>query len=283
MELITKALDKYLEWEEATGNSDNTINNKYYEVHRFMDDMGIKKLSKITEVTLHNWINKAGGETTASTRKFKLSCLKMFLNYCLAKGWVKGNPAIMVRVDIRSVRHAQRETKKKLAFDKAEYRYLLSNLDWACDTGRNDGPCPNFWKAAIVIGVETGLRLGDIIQLEWDCFTPRSVNVWTDKKDKRVSLPMSMELREAIKSIKKTSKHYLFPVQRSEFLGGNRAKYSMQFNRLLKKLEFEGMSFHCTRVTFATWAKKAGGNLAKIAEDLGHSTTNTTSKHYIAG
>ena len=47
-------------------------------------------------------------------------------------------------------------------------------------------------------------------------------------------------------------------------------------------MEIDGKSFHCTRVTFATWAKKAGGNIAKIAEDLGHTSTKTTTKHYIA-
>ena len=270
MELITKALDRYLEWDEAIGNSDNTINNKYYEVHRFMDDTGIRRLSKVNEVAIHNWINKSGGETTVGTRRFKLSCIKMFLNYCLAKGWIRGNPAILVRIDIRAVRHAQRETKKKMAFDKAEYQYILKNAEG------------KFWRAAIILGVETGLRLGDIIQLEWDCFTQRSVNVWTDKKDKRVSLPMSDELRDVIKSLPKTNKHYLFPAQRKEFLEGNRAKFSMQFKRFLKKMEIDGKSFHCTRVTFATWAKKAGGNLAKIAEDLGHTSTKTTTKHYIA-
>ena len=267
---IEATLDKYLEWSEVTGASDRTVENKWYEVSRFAADMGLKKVSQIDEEKIHQWINKSGSATTVGTRRFKLSCIKMFLNYCLAKGYIMGNPALLVKVDLRVVKHAKREAQKKQAFDKAEQQYLARNIE------------DPFWGAAFAIGVETGLRLGDIIQLEWDCLTPSTITVWTDKKDKRVKLKMSPALRKAIMSVPMDDDTYLFPFEQSEFKRGNRSRFSMAFRRLMNKHGVEGKSFHCTRVTFATNAKKAGGSLAKIAKDLGHSSERTTERHYIS-
>ena len=269
MESIRTARRTYLKWCESTGKSKRTIDNYYHEIERFVKDTRIKALGKVDENVVHEWINNRDDTTTAGTRRFKLACIKGFMSFCVVKGYLPTNPVLLVKVDIRRVNHAQREAKKKLAFDKAEYLYLLNNVD------------SPFWKACIAIGVETGLRFGDIIQLEWDCLTATTITVWTDKKDKRVSLEISDTLQRAIHSIPYEGMRYLFPFERREFMAGNRAKFSMAFKRLLNKHGIEGKSFHCTRVTFATRAKKRGGTLAKIARDLGHSSVRTTEKHYI--
>ena len=278
MESIKKALEKYMEWDEVIGRSPRTIENRMYEVGRFVEDTGKRKLSQIDEYVIHDWINDSSGNSVG-TRKFKLSCLKSFLNYCVAKGWINNNPALLVRVDIRKVKHAKREAQKKKAFDEAEYKYIRTNInDFIGDLSEEAG---EFWRIATVIGVETGLRFGDIVQLEWDCLTSTTITVWTDKRDKRVSMKMSHVLKSAIMSIKQKSKKYLFPEQRREFLGGKREKYPMQYKRILKRMGIDDKTFHSTRVTFATKAKKSGGKLAQIAMDLGHSSVRTTQDHYI--
>ena len=269
MKPIRTARKLYLKWCESTGKSKRTIDNYYHEIERFVKDTRIKALGKVDENVVHEWINNRDDTTTAGTRRFKLACIKGFMSFCVVKGYIPTNPVLLVKVDIRRVNHARREAKKKLAFDEAEYLYLLNNVD------------SPFWKACIAIGIETGLRFGDIIQLEWDCLTPTTITVWTDKKDKRVSLGISDTLQRAIHSIPYAGMRYLFPFERREFMAGNRAKFSMAFKRLLKKHGIEGKSFHCTRVTFATRAKEKGGSLAKIAIDLGHSSVRTTEKHYI--
>jgi len=267
---IDKALDNFMEWQEVIGKSNRTIDNVYYEVNRMVSDTKVKSLNKIDEYVLNSWVNKTGQPHTAGTRRFKLACIKMFFNYCTAKGYVDYNPALLVKVNLRNVKHAQREAKKKMSFDKAEYKYLMKNIE------------SNFWKAAFAIGVETGLRMGDIIQLEWDCIGKTNITVWTDKRDKRVSIKMSDALKAAIKNLRKADDTYVFPIQRKEYLEENkRSHFSVYFKRILKKHGIKDKSFHCTRVTFATWSKKAGGKTAQIAKDLGHSHEKTTREHYI--
>lgn len=267
---IDKAMDNFMEWQEVIGKSNRTIDNVYYEVNRMVADTKVKSLHKIDEYVINSWINSTGQGITAGTRRFKLSCIKMFLSYCVAKGYIQTNPALLVKVNLRNVKHAQRESKKKLSFDEAEYKYLMKNIE------------SPFWKAAFSIGVETGLRLGDILQLEWDCIGKQNITVWTDKRDKRVSIKMSAALRQAIAKLPHSDPDYLFPVQRKEYLEeGKRSHFSVYFKRLLKRHGIKDKSFHCTRVTFATWAEKKGGKMADIAKDLGHSSEKTTRQHYI--
>jgi len=282
MKSIEKALERFMDWDGVVGKSDRTIENRMYEVTRFARDMKLTRLDQITEYTINDWINAKESPTSVGTRRFKLSCIKSFVSFCLAKGWMDGNPAQLVKVNIRNVKHAKREAEKKKAFDEAEYKFVYNNIKDPEFLGELPEEIGDFWLAATVIGVETGLRFGDIVQLEWDCLTSTTITVWTDKRDKRVSLKMSSLLRRVIMGIKQTNKTYLFPEQRREYLGKSRHKYPMQYKRILKRMGINDKTFHSTRVTFATRASKAGGKLAQIAKDLGHSSVKTTQDHYIA-
>ena len=47
----------------------------------------------------------------------------------------------------------------------------------------------NFWLPAVLIGRYTGLRIGDVVRLEWESLsTPGKFIVWTRKRDKRIAL-----------------------------------------------------------------------------------------------
>ena len=164
---------------EAIGKSPKTADNTWREVDYFLHITKLtdKSVKNIDEYILNDYINnpeKMGIHhvTSVSTRRYKLSAIKSFLNYCVAKGWKQNNPAAIVKVNIRKVPHSKREPRKKEAFTPEEIRYIVANTE-------------GFWRAAILIALETGLRMGDIVQLEWDCFTPDTITVWTDKKERR--------------------------------------------------------------------------------------------------
>ena len=286
---------------EAIGKSPRTMDNTWREVDMFLEISGVrnKSVKNIDEFKLNDYINKPKRDyrmgtapakktvkdkrkwkkdsdtcTSVGTRRYKLTAIKTFLNYCVAKGWMKTNPALMVRVNIRNVRHSKREPRKKEAFTPEEIRYMVANTE-------------GFWRAAILIGLETGLRMGDIVQLEWDCFTADTVTVWTDKKDKRVNLQMSDRLRKTIAFLPCDDELYLFPEERLDYLSedeGGRAKrtwFPVTFRRMLLSFGIEGKSFHSLRVTHASRRNQKGEDVEVIAKDLTHSSSRTTKKHYI--
>ena len=273
------ALNEMLSWMEAIGKAPKTIENTWREVDLFLhfsmfSAIRTVNVDDIDEFHLNSYINDTEKETTVGTRRYKLSALRTFLTYCVNKGWRKDNPAALVKVNIRKVPHRSREAKKKEAYTSEEIKYILANTD-------------GFWRAAILIALETGLRIGDIVQLEWDCFTHDSIVVWTDKRDKRVDLKMSLRLHKTIANLPCLHEDYLFPEQRLDYLSpeeggrGKRTWFPVTFKRMMNEFGIDGKTFHSLRVTHASLRSKEGEDVAEIAKDLAHSNSDTTRKHYI--
>ena len=270
------ALNKMMEWMTAVGKTHKTAENTWRAVAHFLENMELvdEDTANIDEIILNDYINNNKKQTTVSTRRFKLSAIRTFFNFCVAKGWMVGNPATLVKVDIRKVPHRMRQAKKKEAFTPEEVKYITANTE-------------GFGRAAILIAVETGLRIGDIVQLEWDCFSLTHMEVWTDKKDKKVKLKMSSKLRKVIMGIPKEDDEFLFPDERLRYLlpeqggRGTRTWFATTFKRMMERFGIEGKTFHCLRVTHASSRKDKGEDIEQIAKDLAHSSSKTTTKHYI--
>jgi integrase len=271
------ALNKMMDWMMAVGKTAKTAENTWREVAHFLENMELvdTHTRKIDEIIVNNYINNGKKLTSVNTRRYKLSALKAFFNYNVAKGWMPGNPASLVKVDIRKVPHRLREAKKKEAFTPAEVKYIIANTE-------------GFWRAAILIAVETGLRIGDIVQLEWDCFSLTHIEVWTDKRDKKVKLKMSAKLRKAIMGIPKEDEEFVFPEERMRYLPpseggwGTRTWFATTFKRMMERFGIDDKTFHCLRVTHASSRKAKGEDIEQIAKDLAHSSSATTTKHYIS-
>ena len=301
------ALEDMLAWMLTIGKSPKTQYNTEREVLMFLREKKLmkKNVDKIDEFLINDYINDPpvnmgakppkltpkgkvskrkdrrkikdpqDAAISVATRRYKLSAIKNFLNYCSAKGLITGNPAALVKVNIRKVPHRLRETRKKEAFTPEEIRYMVANTE-------------GFWRAAILIAYETGLRIGDIVQLEWDCFTEDTITVWTDKRDKRVELKMSARLRKTIAAIPYEDDTYVFPEQRNDYLEiedggrGTRTWFPVTFKRMMTSFGIEDKTFHCLRVSHASNRKNKGEDIEQIAKDLAHSSSKTTNKHYIS-
>lgn len=264
------AFDQYKAWLTDNSNSIRTTDNYLVEISAFLREMHLenKPVTCITDKMVNEWINDEASDTKAGTRKVKLAALRNFFWVLSAKGIIRGNPAQLVRVKYHLMNHEQKETKTRVCFTDLEVNRLLdaTSLD-------------PFWYHAIIIARYTGLRLGDIAQLEWACFDePGKMKVWTDKSDTPVLLPLEpIILSTAISLIPRTHKVYCFPTQRKIITDPKRrAIFSVQFQRLCDKLKIKGKSFHCLRHTYATEAKRLGKPLAHIKQDLGHHDQETT-------
>ena len=150
-----------------------------------------------------------------------------------------------------------------------------------------------FWHFAVLVSSETGLRLGDICQLDWNCFTkPGRLVLHTDKRNKRIDIPISNAISKAVTEIPVADERYLFPEQRATIVDvKRRVALSMQFKRICERLGIKDKSFHCLRHSAATsrftasnkaeLAKKLVDalSLQEIANLLGHSETKTTKRY----
>ncbi len=270
----------FLRFEESLlrRRSPKTAANTMTVLRCWERDMKLSSLppSAITEKHIDDWINDPASENKAQTRRLSLSALRTFFDFCLDHGWiVSGNPAgrQRVAVDYRILSHAQKEVEEREPFSHLEAKRMVK---YFADEGMV------FWQFATQIAWEIGMRLGDICNLEWSCFAEAGrVVVWTEKRDRRISVPISDELSELLTMIPVGHERYLFPEQREIHTdAAKRATLSVYFKRYCERNGITDKSFHCLRHGCITRWDKEGKSLESIGKAVGHSNTKTT-KGYV--
>lgn len=151
----------------------------------------------------------------------------------------------------------------------------------------------------IVLCLYTGLRIGELLALEWSDidFARGKINVvktcrdgWTANGYKKLIgepktpssrrvIPVPRQLMPYLSRAKKNS-------QSLYLISGSRGKdlpvrsYQRTFKALLKKLNLPPCSFHALRHTFATRALECGMDVKSLAQILGHKNPDITLKRY---
>lgn len=293
-----QAVQEFGEWQVTVNRSPLYMHQCKQLLNRFAEAMRVSDtlVPDINERHVYEFINTLNSGN-AAWRKSQLGILRAFFEFVSARGYRTGNPAKLVEVRMDQLTHAQKETKPRNPFTDAEIKKLMTViLDEIARLRKRLADLPatefskkyvaqkkladaEFWRAAVPIGRYTGLRIGDICLLEWDTFaTPGKLCVWTQKRDKRVMLPLDHpDLVEAIASIKPLSNQYVFPDMRLIYKNLNqRSNIATYFRRWLEAAGIKDKSFHDLRATFASDAAKRGIPIEHIRAMVGHSTTNTT-------
>lgn len=281
---INEAVNEWCDWSRSIGNSEFTtthLSGHMDEWVRFAKLTGASPAG-ISEKQISPWVNNTKVDLKLASRQVKLAAVRALFKFCSAKGYCTGNPSQLVRVNFSLLSHKQKETRPRRVFNDAEIGALLSEVNRKLQDGCDYAP---FWAAAIPIGRWTGLRLGDICQLEWDCLEkPGVLTVWTEKRDRRVELPLNDKLTAAIEGIAKRSKQFLFPHQRDMTRNPKRRPLlSTQFSRICAGAGVEGRTFHDLRSTYASACLAAGIPMPHISRSLGHSSGATTNNYIVKG
>lgn len=267
---IQKAVEEWVAWMGRRNRSALTIYPFQCDVLAWARDASLLNAAPaaITEGQIADWINNPARTTKRSRRARQLSSLRSFFGFCSANGYCAGDPSQLVEVDQSILSHAQKEAKPRHPFTDAEVRLILSKTE-----------AGSWWHSAVAISRWTGLRLGDICKLEWDVLSvPGFLSVWTEKRDKRVQLPLEPgELVMALSAIPPRDRQYLFPEeQKTAENPTRRSNFSVQFGRLLHALGIQGKSFHDLRSSYISDCAARGITMEHIAKAVGHSSVFTT-------
>lgn len=272
---IKKALVEWEAWQRTISRSPHSIEFAVRTVERWATDMDLLNAppTSIDETHINPWINNPKADSGASSRRILLSSIRSFFEYCSIKGWSVGNPGKLITINMDILTHEQKEPTERKPFTKAELEKLVNNTE-------------GFWKFAILIGRETGLRLGDIASLEWASFeNDGEVVVWTDKRNKRVALPISDRLSNMLSEVPISDERFLYPDERAIVRDiKRRSMLSTYFGRICQRNGIEGKSFHSIRHTrISEWRRElqdAGMTydeaLLAIGKLVAHSDIKTT-------
>lgn len=123
-------------------------------------------------------------------------------------------------------------------------------------------------QLAIVLGYQTGMRLGEIAALDWKQIDLRARVIVLRPGDTKSGEGRRVPLNAAAVAALKAQVRRLD----GRVLTATRGSLSPQFARLVRKLELEDLHFHDLRHTCATRLRRAGVDVLTIQRITGHKT-----------
>lgn len=270
-----KAVEEYLYWLEVVKRaSPRTVEAYEAMLKRWLRDTAVpSELLEVGHADVSRFVNgPQAKKRKRATRMLALAAVKSFFRYCINAGYCRKNPAALAgNLDLTGVPFDLKERTETKAMADDEVERIL----WSEHT-------TPFWRLATAISRWTGLRLGDVCQLEPSSFAvPGKVIVWTDKRNRRVEIPRETELEPFLAELPEPEEGYYFREESRMAISLERHRLSIDFHQLLVKLNIEGKSFRSLRVSYAQMCDARGETMPHIASKMGHAHWSTTAKYYV--
>lgn len=268
--------------------------SEYREIVRLhiLPKLGEKEVGEITALQVQEFLNEkynSGSIRTknglsASTVNLIFAVLKRALDDAVKFGVSEKNPC-------GRVQRIKGEERRIEVFTDRERRRIEA------EALRRGGE-----YLGIVIALHTGLRLGELLALEWRDvnFRNRTIRVnktvckmkgeegyrvHIDSPKTRASariIPITAETCVLLREERKKSKsRYVITSGKDE--PHSVRGYQHKFERMLKGLKIARRGFHALRHTFATAAVESGADIKNISEIMGHENTQITLNRYVHG
>lgn len=186
--------------------------------------------------------------------------LRSFFTWCSAR-YGLDNPML-------SVARPRGSNRKPTTLGEEQIQRILA----ACLTRRD--------RALVLLVMDTGLRLGEVLSLTWDAIEPGHLRVRGKTGDRIV--PIRPETHQALIGL--GNGQHVFTTDSGSPL--TLRGMQMVIRRLMARAGITGhrIGIHALRHTFATMYLRSGGNIRILQELLGHTALETTSIYlHLAG
>ena len=274
------------------GLKESTYAHYRYTLHKYiLPVLGNLKISMLKESTLEQALQKIIAQPEGQHKALGLSsareCVSMVRRICRYAVHLH-----LIRPIDFSVRLPQEKSKAIIPLSKVEQNkirdYVLSH------------PTPR--KIGLLLGMESGLRIGEICGLKWSDFDLKEGTVQIRRTVSRIScgdghtkivvqtpkthtsrreVPLPKHMIQALKTLQKS-----YPSE-AWFLSGNLIKpveprcYRKSIKAYLKQAAVHQVHPHVLRHTFATTCLQDGCDVKTLSELLGHTNANITLQRYV--
>ena len=221
---------------------------------------GPAKLRDITPLRVEEYQQARVKEVRPATSNREMALLKHMFN--MAERWDQyqgKNPVRLV---------------KFLAEDNLQFKTLSQEEEQALLAC-----CPPYLQDMIVFDLNTGLRSGDVFNLQWEGvdFEQQQLNVLVQKTRRKLMVPVNeaaSSVLEAWRGMRKGP--YVFYNQ----LTGDRFRdLKGGFKLACKQAGLKGVTWHTLRHTFASRLTRNGVDIVTVKELLGHSSITVTMRY----
>ncbi len=136
-------------------------------------------------------------------------------------------------------------------------------------------------RALFILGINSGLRISDILNLKWKDVESQNVRVKEQKTGKQKRFPLNASCIEALESLEKGNpEDYIFKSNSNRCGSTGKAwssAYVWQFMKeYASQVGLDEIGTHTLRKTAAYHIYKNTGNLALVQKMLNHSSSATT-------
>ena len=235
--------NEFLRW--AKVNTKKKSFERYRtSVRQFLLHFRDKKMDELKRKDIESFKEKRKEEVSAASINRDLACLKKLFNNAIADEVVDINP--VTKIDFF------KEPVRSPSFLAEEAAAKLIN---ACDTLA--------LKTFVIIGLNTGMRLNEILSLKWEQINlvDKVVNLRDTKNGREDSIPLTEDLFQHLQTIPKTSEYVVTKED-----GGRYVNFMKQWKKLIEKAKVGKVTPHVLRHTWATALVRAGVDLMTIME-----------------
>lgn len=274
------------------GLKESTYAHYQYTLHRYLlpilGTISVSNLEEsVLEQAMRQIITAPDGQHQPLGFSSARECLSMVRRICKYAAHLK-----LIRPMELSVRLPQEKNRVTVPLSMAEQNqlraYVLAN------------PSPR--KLGLLLGMESGLRIGEICGLKWSDFDLKAETVQINRTVSRIScgdghtkiviqtpktrtsrreVPLPKHIIQALKKLRSSYSSDAW------FLSGNIDKpveprcYRKSIRAYLKQAAVRRIRPHGLRHTFATTCLQAGCDIKTLSELLGHANANITLQRYV--
>jgi integrase len=209
-------------------------------------------LAKLTTAQVEKYKVERSQTVAPGTVNRELALLKHMLSKAVEWNYLKHNPAKAVKL--------LKEPPGRLRYLEAED---IERLIACCDD-----PHVPYLRAIVTIAVHTGMRLGEILGLQWNDLDlkNRFISVAKTKNNERKTIPINEVLHEELVRL---PWHMTSPYLFHHASGKHLKRIDRSFHAAMKRAGIEGFRFHDLRHTHASHLAMAGVPLETIGALLG--------------
>ncbi|MDH4218569.1 MAG: tyrosine-type recombinase/integrase [Candidatus Aminicenantes bacterium] len=220
------------------------------------------ELSKIAPSMIQRfiaWRQKEGNSKSTVNRY--LALLKKMLNIAIEEGYLEQNPVTKIKF------FSEKDNlKERILSDEEEKRLIEKSSDHL--------------KSIMTIALHTGMRLGEILNLQWDQidFQGQSICVEKTKSGRSRTIPINPLLFKELKELRSVNGQspYVFP---NPDTGKPLTTVKTGFNAACRRAGIEGLRFHDLRHTFGSRLVQKGVDIETVRSLLGHSSITITQRY----
>ncbi|MFC2142056.1 tyrosine-type recombinase/integrase [Acidobacteriota bacterium] len=250
--------ERYLEWSKLNKRSWKRDAASLKQLIPFFKG---KLLKEISPFMIEDYKKMRRSKVSGSTVNRELSCLKHMLNLAIDEGLLLVNP-------VRKVRFFPEQNTIDRILSPEEKEKLLAHSN-------------GLIRAAIVIGLNTGMRRGEILCLQWSQidFERGFIKVLKTKSGKSRFIPINSLVFITLKKLQEQKTHDVF------VFWNERTRKPIQdikkgYKKACQDAGIENLRFHDLRHNFASNLVENGVDIVTVSELLGHSDINLTAKRY---